>query len=197
MLCFRCYDFFPSPFFDVVRGYHITTLDFIKWHSQQPLPASSQLVVTFQWTLKHLIQPILCYTFFCVYLHRFQVNIILTRNTPRDHSISCPSYYLERTIKKPFTGSIVLRYVKSGPIKAVQPNVPLASRSLAESFKNNIFLNSLLILFNGLQKVKAQYMAQEEKHPIFILVKMLTSLEILFIMKLYVWPCTSAKIICI
>lgn len=59
MLCFRCYDFFPSPFFDVVRGYHITTLDFIKWHSQQLLPASSQLVVTFQWTLKHLIQPIL------------------------------------------------------------------------------------------------------------------------------------------
>ena len=113
MLCFRCYDFFPSPFFDVVRGYHITTLDFIKWHSQQPLPASSQLVVTFQWTLKHLIQPILCYTFFCVYLHRFQVNIILTRHTPRDHSISCPSYYLERTIKKPFTGSIVLRYVTS------------------------------------------------------------------------------------
>ena len=40
-----------------------------------------------------------CYTFACVYMHRFQVHINVTRHVPGDHSISCPSHDLERTIK--------------------------------------------------------------------------------------------------
>ena len=82
---------------------------------------------------------------FCLYL--------LTRHLPSDHSILCLSRNLEQSISKPFTVSIRLRYVKQVwqlPIKAGWQDVPLASRSLAETFKNNIFLNSLLLLFDDL-----------------------------------------------
>ena len=36
------------------------------------------------------------------------------------------------------------------PFKARWQDVPLASRSLAKAFKDNIFLHSLLLLFDGL-----------------------------------------------
>ena len=50
------------------------------------------------------------------------------------------------------------------PIKAGWQVVrPAAFRSLAEVFKNNMYLDSLLLLFDGLWKVKAQYMVKEEK----------------------------------
>ena len=49
-------EFFSSSYFYVERVYHNPTFDFIKWHSQQPLSVSSQLVATFQLTQKHLIQ---------------------------------------------------------------------------------------------------------------------------------------------
>ena len=43
-------------------------------------------------------------------------------------------------------------------MKAEWHDVPFTSRSLAEAFKSNKFLDSLLLLFDGLYKVKAQYM---------------------------------------
>ena len=71
-------------------------------------------------------------------------------------------------------------------IKSEQQDAPLASWSLAEVFKNNIFLDSLLLLFDGLQKVKVQYMVQEEKHNIFhFLSKNVEAYGDSFIMKLY------------
>ena len=42
------------------------------------------------------------------------------------------------------------------PIKAGWQDVPLASRSLGEALKSNIFLDSLLLLFYGFWKVKVQ-----------------------------------------
>ena len=53
------------------------------------------------------------------------------------------------------------------PIKAGWQDVPLASRSLGEALKSNIFLDSLLLLFYGFWKVKVQPLVQEEKHNIF------------------------------
>ena len=43
------------------------------------------------------------------------------------------------------------------PIKTRWQDIPLASWSLAEGFKNKIFLDSFLLLFDGLQKKKVEY----------------------------------------
>ena len=43
-------------------------------------------------------------------------------------------------------------------IKTGWQNIPLAFRSLAEAFKNNIiYLDPLLLLFDGLWKMKAEF----------------------------------------
>ena len=52
-----------------------------------------------------------CCTFPCIYLHRFQVHILLMRHLPRDHNIPFPSHDLEQTINKPFIRLIGLIYV--------------------------------------------------------------------------------------
>ena len=55
------------------------------------------------------------YTIACLYLHKFQVHIFLTRHLSRHHSISCPSHDLERTISKRFTRLIGLSHLKISP----------------------------------------------------------------------------------
>ena len=77
------------------------------------------------------------------------------------------------------------------PIKAGWQDVPLASRSFGEALKNNIFLDSLWLLFYGFWKVKAQPLVQEEKH-LFFLVKMLRPLGIIFIIQFFARACISA-----
>ena len=60
---------------------------------------------------------------------------------------------MERTINKSFTDLMELYKTcdyKSVIIKTRWQDVPLESRSLAETFKNNKFLHSLLLLFDGL-----------------------------------------------
>ena len=53
-------------------------------------------------------------------------------------------------------------------IKTGWQNIPLAFRSLAKPFKNNIIcLDSLLLLFDSFWKMKAEYIVQEEKHTFF------------------------------
>ena len=86
------------------------------------------------------------------YLHRFQAFIFLKRHLPRGHSISCLTHDLEQTINKPLTGT--RQHVttctktwdyKSGIYLSKQgENIPV--------FKCNIYLDSLLLLFDGLWK---------------------------------------------
>ena len=80
------------------------------------------------------------------------------------------------------------------PIKAGWQDVPLAFRSLAEAFKNNINLDSLLLLFDDLWKMKAQHLLTSRNISYFHIKNVETS-WIFFIMKLCAWACTSAKII--
>ena len=99
-----------------------------------------------------------CHAFAYVFLHRFQVHILLTRHLPRGHSISFPTYDSQRTIKKPFTGLIRLRYVtakkKMLPMKAGWKDISLVFRSLNATF--------ILLLFDGLCKVKVEHITAQK-----------------------------------
>ena len=64
-----------------------------------------------------------------------------------DHSISYPTHNLERTI-----GLIEPRHVNTS--REVAYKFP----SPRKIFKSNIYLDSLLLLSDGLWKVKAEYM---------------------------------------
>ena len=61
-----------------------------------------------------------------------------------------PPHDLDRTINHPFTKLNGLWQVEQLPIKSEYRDISFASRSLAEAFKNNKFLDSLLLLFDGL-----------------------------------------------
>ena len=93
------------------------------------------------------------YTFPCIYLHTFQVHILLMRHLPLDRCISWLLHELEWTINKPFTRLIGLKHVTTCQTIIHQrwwQGVLLASRSLVKAFKNNILLDALLSLFDGL-----------------------------------------------
>ena len=79
-----------------------------------------------------------------------------------------PHINLGRTNRKPFTGLIGLIHLTIRGAVTCQSWVircSLVFRSLDQTFKNNIYLDSLLLLLDGLWK--AQYMVLEEKQNIF------------------------------
>ena len=111
-----------------------------------------------------------CYTFACVYLHRFQAHILLTKHLLCRRSISCLSKDPERTINKTFTDLIEVRHVwgnKLGSYPSVLSGKMFLLRPCPQQrHLKTIYFQIHLLLFDGLQKLKAQYMVQEEKHNI-------------------------------
>ena len=82
----------------------------------------------------------LCYTFQYLYLHIFQAHILLTRQLPGDHSIPWPTYHMQRTNSKPFTGLIGLRHVITSQTVAYSAgwqDALLAFQNLAKPFKQS------------------------------------------------------------
>ena len=135
-----------------------------------------------------------------VILHRFQDHMVLTRDLPRAFSISCPTQDLERKISKSFTASIGLRHAAANGqslIKAGWQNIPLAFRPLAEVCKNNIiYLDHYCYCFMTLGRWKRNIWYRKRNITSFIFPsKMLKSLGIFFIRKLYAQARISAKVI--
>ena len=71
------------------------------------------------------------------YLHIFRVNFLLKRHLSRDHRISCPAHYLERTDNKPFSRLIgpTHKQVEQLPIKTGWRDALLTFCSSAKVFK--------------------------------------------------------------
>ena len=68
-----------------------------------------------------------CYIFEYVYPHTFHVNFLLKRHASRGNSISCPSYHMERTDNKPFSGLIEPRHMSTSWAVAHQSRVARCS----------------------------------------------------------------------
>ena len=85
------------------------------------------------------------------------------------------------------------------PIKAGWQDVLFAFRSLAEAFKDNINLDSLLLLYDGLWKEKGPIYGIEKQtlHLLFFMVKKVKPQVILFIMKLYTEQAAMFLKICV
>ena len=120
-----------------------------------------------------------CYIFEYVYLNTFYVNFLLKSHVSSGHIIPCLPHYMEGTDNEPFSGLIGPRHMTASRATVHQNWVVRCSPypkhlntilciwlSLSIRHQNNNNNDSLLLLFDGLCKVKADYMVSGDSHNV-------------------------------